>query len=478
MRLKSIGAKLTIWYASLLTMTFVVVGGTAYGLMSYSLARDMDYALKGVAQVLAQRTQEAGNPLYPRDIDQLFRRFFGSSFLDRQLDIFDSLGHRRPRQPSRSSDAPPLSQEALRNAAQGKPTFETIETADEFPLRLLTVPVVKGGEVSDLVRVGMSTENLHRTLKRFLLIMAAVFPLALFLASGGGWLLAKRALRPIDRITRTARRISAESLDQRLMESGSGDELDRLARTLNDMLDRLDISIRQTRQFSADASHELQTPLTILKGEMEVALRSSRSPEEYQEVLQSGLEEIDRLSRLVDGLLLLARADAGVLRLDYKPIRLDELVESVAGQFSSLAQSRDIALELEAPHPVRVLGDQVHLHRLVINLLDNALKYTPPGGEVKLSLVSHEGRARLEVADTGPGISPEEQELIFSRFHRAADTRTQDQRGVGLGLNIANSIVKAHKGTLMVESSPGRGSTFRVELPLDPEAISANIRKF
>jgi two-component system OmpR family sensor kinase len=468
MQVKSIGAKLTMWYAGLLTLTFIVVGGIAYGMMTYSLAQDMDYALNGVAKVLAKRAHEASNPFFPRDIDQLFRRFFGSTFLERQVDIFDSLGRRRSRRPGPSTGKLPLSKNALRNATQGKPTFETIESSGSYPIRLLTVPVIKAGQVTDLVRVGMSLKNMHQTLNRFLLIMAAVLPLALLLASVGGWLLAKRALKPVDHMTRTARRISAESLDQRIAQSDSGDEMDRLAGTINDMLDRLDISIKQMRQFSADASHELQTPLTILKGEMEVALRSPRSPAEYQHVLQSGLEEIDRLNRLVEGLLLLARADAGVLRLDFAPVELETLLQEVAGQMNSLAQAKGIVMDSANLRPVKVRGDQEHLRRLLINLLDNALKYTPPGGEVSLSLTKDKGWARLEVADTGLGISQAEQELIFSRFHRAADTRTHDQRGVGLGLNIADSIVKAHGGTLTLQSKPGKGSTFCVELPIDP----------
>jgi signal transduction histidine kinase len=153
-------------------------------------------------------------------------------------------------------------------------------------------------------------------------------------------------------------------------------------------------------------------------------------------------------------------------------------MQEVAGQFNSLAQSKGISLELDAPQPVRVLGDREHLRRLLINLLDNAFKYTPSGGEVKLTLSATETRAQIEVSDTGPGISPEEQEMIFSRFHRAADTRTRDQRGVGLGLNIAKSIVGAHNGTLEVESAPGKGSCFRVELGLDSDPDQANIRKF
>jgi signal transduction histidine kinase len=190
----------------------------------------------------------------------------------------------------------------------------------------------------------MSLENMYQTRRRFLLMMASVLPLGLLFAGGGGWLLARRALRPVDHMTRTAQRISGEHLDQRLQQTGSGDELDRLAQTLNDMLDRLDGTFHQIRQFSADASHELQTPLTILKGEMEVALRSPRGPEEYQRVLKSGLEEIDRINHLVEGLLLLSRVDAGVLRLDWRPVDLKQLIQEICEQMRILADEHAIRL--------------------------------------------------------------------------------------------------------------------------------------
>jgi two-component system OmpR family sensor kinase len=202
--------------------------------------------------------------------------------LERQVDIFDSLGRRRSRRPGPSTGKLPLSKNALRNATQGKPTFETIESSGSYPIRLLTVPVIKAGQVTDLVRVGMSLKNMHQTLNRFLLIMTAVLPLALLagqrrgMASGQAGLETGRSYDP--HRPPHQRRIPGSAPGA---QSDSGDEMDRLARTINDMLDRLDISIKQMRQFSADASHELQTPLTILKGEMEVALRTPRSPEEY-----------------------------------------------------------------------------------------------------------------------------------------------------------------------------------------------------
>jgi heavy metal sensor kinase len=240
-----------------------------------------------------------------------------------------------------------------------------------------------------------------------------------------------------------------------------------LAKTLNEMLGRLDTAFSQIRQFSADASHELQTPLTILKGEQEVALRSPRNAEEYQRTLKSALEEIDRIAHLVEGLLLLARADAGVLRMDRQPVDLAQLIEEIYGQTKVLADNQTITLRLEHVEPVTIQGDYDRLRRLLLNLVDNGIKYTRPGGRVTLSVQRDGGRASLQVSDTGIGLSGEEQDRIFQRFYRGAEARTHGQSGAGLGLCIARSIAEAHGGRIEVESTTGQGSTFTVLLPLN-----------
>jgi heavy metal sensor kinase len=319
--------------------------------------------------------------------------------------------------------------------------------------------------VINLVQVGMSQESFYATQRRFLLVMAAVLPIALLLAGGGGWMLARRALKPVDRMAETARRISAEHLTGRLEETGAGDELDKLARTLNEMLGRLDAAFKEMRQFTADASHELQTPLTILKGEMEVGLRSLRSPEEYQRILKSALEETDRIAHLVEGLLLLARADAGVLRMDRHPVDLGQLIEEISGQTRILAEARSVNLHLGPVKPVSAEGDHAHLRRLLLNLVDNGIKYTPPGGHVTISLQSEGGWASIRVEDTGIGIPPEDQARIFQRFYRSAGARLRGEGGAGLGLCIARSIAEAHGGRIELESAPGQGSAFTVFLP-------------
>lgn len=466
MRIRSIRARLTLWYTSLLTVTFLLLGATAYGLLVYSLSRDLDTALKGVAQTLAKQAPRGLSPFFPSHIDEVFRRFLGLSPFDRYFEMLDPSGHRDPRLPPPRSGKLPLSPTAQKNASQGLPTFETVEGLGEYPVRVLTLPVVEAGRVTNVIQVGMSLETMYETRHRFLLIMAAVLPLGLLLAGGGGWVLAYRALKPVDRMTEAARRISAEHLAQRLDETGAGDELDRLSKTLNAMLGRLDAAFNQIRQFSADASHELQTPLTILKGELEVALRSPRSPDDYQRILKSALEEIDRIAHLVEGLLLLARADAGVLRMDRRPVDLTQIVEEVYGQAKVLADTRTLTLDLGPVEPVSIQGDHERLRRLLLNLVDNGMKYTPPGGQVTVSLQRDGQWACLRVSDTGIGLTREEQERAFHRFYRAAQARSEGEGGTGLGLCIARSIAEAHGGRIEVESAPGRGSTFTVLLPL------------
>jgi heavy metal sensor kinase len=466
MRRLSLRARLTLWYTSLLTVTVLLLGGVAYGLLAYSLAHDVDVALRSIAQALATQAQQGPASFFPSDIDALFRRFFGGSAWGRYFELRDPFGRHDPRWQRPPSEALPLSPQAQYNAAMGLPTFETVTGLGPYPVRLLTMPVREGGRVTSLLQVGMSLERLHETRQHFLLIMAGVLPFALLLAGGGGWLFARRALAPVDRMIAAAQRISAAHFGERLEETGSGDELDRLATTLNAMLERLDDAFRQIRQFSADASHELQTPVTILKGELEVALRMPRSPEAYQHHLQSALEEVERIAALVDGLLLLARADAGVLRMDRQPVDLVQLITEVMEQTRILAAARRLTCEPGALEPVTIQGDYERLRRLLLNLVDNGIKYTPDGGHVTISLHRCGTWAVLQVSDTGIGLCQAEQERVFQRFYRTHTARAQGQAGAGLGLCIAQSIAEAHGGHIALDSSPGRGSVFSVNLPL------------
>ena len=346
--------------------------------------------------------------------------------------------------------------------------------------RVLTFPIRARGQTVNVLQVGTSLEGLLQARRHFLITLAALVPVALLLAGSGGWMLARRALRPVDQMTLAARRIEAEDLSLRIAGPRTDDELGRLARTLNEMLARLESGFAQVRRFSADASHELRTPLTVLKGEIEVALRSPRDSMEYRRVLSSTLEEVERMARLVEDLLLLSRADAGGLRWESERVELDHLVEEVAKQGDVLARGKQIRVQLKELAPLIIQGDGRRLKQLLLNLVDNAIKYTPAGGEVALALramapVSSDAvdsappareEAEIIVQDTGIGIAPEDIPRIFERFYRADPARSREAGGAGLGLCIGKTIAEAHGGRIEVESSPGTGSTFRVVLPI------------
>jgi two-component system, OmpR family, sensor kinase len=463
---RSIRTRLTLWYTGLLTLTLLLLGSVTYGLMVNSLSRDIDTALQNIARVLSQQARREAAAFYPSAIDEIFRRFFGVSPLDRYVEMLDPRGQRDPRLQRPSTRSLPLSPAARANAGRGLPTWETIDGLGDYPVRLFTQPVMQSGRLINLIQVGFSLQSFHETRRHFLHIMALMFPIALLLAGGGGWLLAHRALAPVAQMAQAAQRIGAAHLNERLNESGTDDELDQLARTLNAMLSRLDDAFRQIRQFSADASHELQTPLTILKGELEVALRAPRSADAYQQTMRSALEEIDRMAVLVDGLMLLARADAGVLRMDQQPVELDQLVQEIYEQTQILAAHKHVHLQLGPMEPITIQGDPERLRRLLLNLTHNAIKYTPSSGRVTLALQRCHDRAALRVSDTGIGLTPQEQKRVFQRFYRSDSARLHDAEGAGLGLCIARSIADAHGGTMELDSTPGAGSTFTVLLPL------------
>jgi len=465
MRLRSIGTRLTLWYTAVLTITFLLLGSATYGLLSYSLSQEVDKALDGVARALANQARSRSTPFFRSDIEEAFRRFFGFSPMDRYFDMRDPRGRLVPEQPT-SPRKLPLGRETAERASQGLTTFETLTDLGDYPVRIITMPIVESGRVINLVQVGLSLESVLHTKRQFLISLAAILPIAVLLAGGGGMLLARRALQPVDHMATTARRISGEDLSGRLDDPGGGDELDRLAKTLNDMLERLDTAFQQIRQFSADASHELQTPLTILKGELEVALRSERSPEEYQQVLTSALEEIDRISNLVEGLLLLSRSDAGMFRMAPRRMNLTQVVMEVYERAAILAQKQGVILDLETMEAAAVEGDPEWLHRLMLNLVDNAIKYTPENGRVTVSLHVDNGWTVIDISDTGCGLTVEEQEQIFKPFYRTEEASAGVEKGAGLGLSIASSIAQAHGGRIDVNSLPGEGSTFRVQIPL------------
>jgi signal transduction histidine kinase len=247
----------------------------------------------------------------------------------------------------------------------------------------------------------------------------------------------------------------------------AGDELGRLSITINDMIRRLHDSFARVRQFSADASHELRTPLTIMRGEIELGLRSPKSLEEYRELLESTLEEIMRLTTIVDNLLTLEKADQGTGGANFSEVDLQALVEELYEDTELLAARKSIAIRLRTSTPITIVGDRGRLRQLFLNLVDNAIKYTPDGGGVSLALERHDGAAVFEVSDTGVGIAADDLGKIFDRFYRVDKARSRELGGSGLGLSIAKWIAELHRGTITVRSEPRKGSTFTVTLPIN-----------
>jgi heavy metal sensor kinase len=315
------------------------------------------------------------------------------------------------------------------------------------------------------VEVGLE-DDAEETLNSLLLILSIAYPATLAIASIGGIFLAGRALSPIDSLTRTAQRISSEDLSQRVSGAGANDEVGRLARTLNSMLSRLEQAFLRERQFTADVSHELRTPLTAIKGQVDVTLSRERSVPDYQEALRGVNVEVGRLSQLINGLLVLARADAGQVVIGGEDVRLASVVSDAVGQVRPAASERGVGISAVGGDDVSLRGDRSLLLQLLLNLLDNAVRHTEQGGEVLVTVGSEKGWAALSVSDSGPGVPIDEQERIFDRFYRIDQSRDRARGGAGLGLSICRWIAEAHGGDISVESAPGEGSTFTVRLPL------------
>ena len=297
-------------------------------------------------------------------------------------------------------------------------------------------------------------------------IFLYLIPIAMIISVSGGYFLAVRSLKPVDNITATARAITARNLDQRIAHSGVDDELGRLVSTFNEMITRLQLSFDQIQQFSIDASHELRTPLTIMRGEIELGLRKEQSSDEYRQVLLSAHEEIIRMTTIIENLLALAKADTGRATHNFQDVWLRPLIQEVYEDSKILAEEKQINVRLAQLDDTLVLGDPIRIRQLLLNLIDNAIKYTSAQGSIELSLIRGEGIAKISVRDTGIGIPKDEQQKIFDRFYRVDKARSRELGGSGLGLSIVKWITEQHNGKISVESEVGKGTTFTVILPL------------
>ena len=455
----SIRLRLTLWYVLLVAVILAAFIAGVYFVLRQVLYNNLDESIQAQATAFLGSIKfegdwpsvDNGAPSGDDEDVEHFVRIFDTS----KSVVFES---------SAAVGRVPVDPQAITRALAGKSETRRFKM-DGDPLRAKTFPVRRDGQIVGVLEVGQDEDDVSDTLGAVLRIMGAAYAVTLVVAVLGGAFLAGRALAPIDKITSLARRISAEHLDQRLNLPLPDDEVGRLARTFDDMIARLDDAFRRQRQFTADASHELRTPLTIIKGQIDVSLQQEREPEAYQQVLQAVNEEVDRLIRLAGSLLTLTRADAGEIHWTLENVDIHQVVAGPIEQVSPAAMDKGVGLHLDHGSPITIQADEDMLLQLMLNLLDNAIRYTPSGGQVDVGWKMNGGQVELWVRDTGIGISHEHLPYLFDRFYRVDKARSRVEGGVGLGLAISRWIAEAHGGSIRVESSPGKGSTFTVLLP-------------
>jgi heavy metal sensor kinase len=458
--LRSIRVRLAAWYLAVLVLSLVVLGAGMWMGLRWSLLADVDADLNGHLAGLQQWLHNQVPAGQPEKLPKELREYAAGMAAGYFLRVWDQEDRLLFASPGFAAQAPPG--DGFRNFRMGRKRVRGIS-------RVLTA-----GGVRCRVEVAASLELVHEILELAGEVLLWLIPGLLLLALAGGYWMSRRALQPVDQLTQAARNITLHNLSQRLAVPATGDELQRLSETLNQMLERLESSVRRITQFTADASHELRTPMAMVRAAAELALRRPRSAGDYREALAHILADIDRASQLVEDLLILARADAGDSAYKKTPVELGELVAETCRAMQPAAEGKGVAIGWEAlPDPARrdaseaysSLADRGALRRLFLALIDNAVKYTPAGGQVRVALRATDSEAVVEIADNGSGIAPEDLPRVFDRFYRADKARTSENGGFGLGLPIAREIAEAHGGRIEVESTLGHGSRFRVRLP-------------
>jgi heavy metal sensor kinase len=455
----SIGLRLTLWYLLIFLLAEVIFGVGMWLILRQNLFDIADAALEGQAADL-QRFLLARKDVPTAQLQSEISEDYKIESSEDYLQINDASGNTLYRSHFfEEHPLPPLPFDDL-----DRPLYQNRRLGHER-FRLLSEQMDVSGRVY-VVRIGHPMHEETETLDAFRGYLLWFAPLLLLAASAGGYWLSRRALAPVDALARTARTISGHNLSSRLEALHTGDELQRLSDTLNEMLARIEAAFLRITEFTADASHELRTPIALIHTEAELALRRSRDEAEYREALRHILQEADRTAKLIEELLSLARADSGREAFDLHPIDLLPTLRESASKWNQVASLHNLQFEehLETER-LPVMGDENALRRVIDILLDNALKYTPAPGKLTLSAEQHPNGVVVTVEDTGIGIASEDQSRIFERFYRVDKARSRELGGAGLGLAIAQWIVQLHKGTITVRSELGRGSIFQLEIP-------------
>jgi heavy metal sensor kinase len=455
----SIKFRFTIWYLLVLAVLLIALSAGVYFYLSRSLYHNLDDSLE------LRSTQLRSIPAILESISQgEFQEELGEIVI-----LYFYSGDQLVEVSPRGISIP--SNESISQAIGGTSSFATVQTSEGERLRLLAVPInisipgpPPGIQPAALV-IAHSTKQIDQALAGLLRTLIIAVPLALALAAAGGIFLARRALKPVDKIAQTAREIGESDLSQRI-NVNTKDELGRLAATLNEMIGRLEKAFQRQKQFTSDASHELRTPLAVIEAESTLALQKERPSSDYQRSLEIISQESSQMSSLIDQLLTLARADAGKEQWNFTEVNLGKLISNLSADVEVLCKEKGLSLQLGKTKDLVVHGDEARLRELFMNLLDNAIRYTPAPGTVSVSFRREGQMAVVAITDTGIGIPAEDIPFIFERFYRVDKSRSRAEGGSGLGLAICRHIAEAHGGKIEVESQVGAGSTFSVWLPL------------
>lgn len=460
MNRRSIRFRLAVWYSAVLALALVAFGGASWLAIRHALFHTVDETLRDRVEGVRHFMSEQIGALSVEEIRDEFKEH---SVLGPGGDLFqvcDAQGVWLYRSaPLENGDVSiPLPQSL---PPQGVTEDRIVGGAE---LRFLARQVDVLGRPYT-IQVAVPMHELREGLSGYAWALMILIPVVLSIATAGGWWMSRHALQPVDQIIDAARSIGEQSLAQRLPVPETQDELQRLSETLNQMLGRIEGAFRRVTEFTADASHELRTPVALMRTTAEVALRKPRTNEDYRQALEDVHAESIRTTELIENLLTLARADAGKAALERREIDLAPIVWEASQQGQKLAQSKNLRFRADIPDAaVRTLGDASALRRLLLIVIDNAVKYTPEG-EITVRLSSANGRPEIQVSDTGVGISESDLSRVFERFYRADKSRNRDSGGAGLGLSIAKWIADVHQGAIEATSEPNRGSTFLITLP-------------
>lgn len=453
----SIRWRLTLWYGIVLGIVLTGFGTAVYLIMGRELLAQQDAALsEELAEIVREVERATSWSGLRAELTRQFARHEGYEF-----QVATPSGEILFQSGRLGSVALPV-QTLPAGFAQES---HSLEALGKWRIQSRSAP---GPDGRLIVQAAATLEPIETQMERLLAVLCLAGPLALAGAVAGGYLLARAALAPVDRMAAAADEITVSSLHRRLEVPHAGDELGRLGRTLNGMIARIERSFNDIQRFTADAAHELRTPLSVMRTEAEVALRSSRSPTEYRDVLQNMLEEIELLTRHAEQLLFLSRLDAGDVSQPQELLSFARVARDVAEEMRVVAQEKNLTLDLGRLENCAVRGNELQLRRLLLNLLDNAIKYTPAGGRVMVHMERSGESLHTIVEDTGIGISADHLPHVFKRFYRVDPARDQTTGGVGLGLAICQAVSQAHGGELRIESQFGRGTTCTLILPRAP----------